>query len=109
MTGAQFLDYSTLGALGLLTLALLITIFRIVRGPTLPDRVLGLDLLTTLATAYIGVVAVRTGFMLYVDIAIALSLVAFLATVAFARYIQLRGAGAREGSQEPASAKGAGQ
>jgi len=37
--------------------------------------------------------------MLYVDIAIALSLVAFLATVAFARYILMRGAKAREGPE----------
>lgn len=104
MSGAAFLDYATLGALALLTLALLVATVRIVRGPTLPDRVLGLDLLTTLATGYIGVMAVRTGFMLYVDIAIALSLLAFLATVAFARYILLRGSKAREGSQEPEEA-----
>ncbi|AKR54709.1 hypothetical protein GCM10011321_21160 [Youhaiella tibetensis] len=100
MSGAEFLNNATLVALGLLTLALFTTVIRIARGPTLPDRVLGLDLLTTIATGYIGVIAVRTGFMLYVDIAIALSLVAFLATVAFARYILVRGAKAREGSEK---------
>lgn len=90
MTGARFLDLATGGALVLLTLALVLTIVRIARGPSLPDRVLGLDLLTTLATGFIGVFAVRTGFTLYVDIAIALCLVAFLTTVALARYIVMR-------------------
>jgi multicomponent Na+:H+ antiporter subunit F len=91
MTGMQFLDYSTLLALVLMTLALLLAVVRIVRGASLPDRVLGLDTLTTLGTGYIGVVAVRTGIMLYVDIAIALGLVGFLSTVAFARYVHYRG------------------
>ncbi|MGB3026016.1 cation:proton antiporter [Paradevosia shaoguanensis] len=99
MSGAEFLNLATLVALALLMLALFAATIRIARGPTLPDRVLGLDVLTTVATGYIGVIAVRTGFMLYVDIAIALSLVAFLATVAFARYILMRGAKAREGSE----------
>jgi len=100
MSGAVFLDYATQVALGLLTLGLFATIIRIARGPPLPDRVLGLDILTTLATGYIGVIAVRTGFMLYVDIAIALSLAAFLATVAFARYILTRGSKGREGNEK---------
>jgi multicomponent Na+:H+ antiporter subunit F len=91
MTGALFLNYATLLALALLTLALLLTVLRIVRGKSLPDRILGLDTLTTLGAGYIGVVAVRTGIMLYVDIAIALALVGFLATVAFARYVHYRG------------------
>lgn len=106
MSGTVFLDYATQVALALLTLALFATVIRIARGPTLPDRILGLDLLTTIATGYIGVIAVRTGFMLYVDIAIALSLVAFLATVAFARYILVRGSKGREGAEK---ARGLGQ
>ena len=91
MTGELFLDYATLVALALLTVALLLCVVRIVTGRTLPDRILGLDTLTTLGTGYIGVIAVRTGIMLYVDIAIALGLVGFLATVAFARFVLSRG------------------
>lgn len=91
MTGAVFLDYASLIALALLTLALLLAVVRIVRGDTLPDRALGLDVLTTLGVGYIGVIAVRSGILLYVDIAIALALVGFLATVAFARYVHYRG------------------
>ena len=42
---------------------------------------------TTLGLAFIVVVALRTGLTLYLDLAIALGLVGFLATVAFARYM----------------------
>jgi len=91
MSGTLFLDYASLAALALLTLALLLAVLQIVRGETLPDRVLGLDLLTMLGAGYIGVIAVRTGILLYVDIAIALALAGFLATLAFARYVQHRG------------------
>jgi multicomponent Na+:H+ antiporter subunit F len=87
MTGTIFLGHATTLALALLLIAAFVTVIRLLRGPTLPDRVLALDLLTTLGIAIIGVFAVRTGFMLYLDIAIALGLVGFLATVAFARYI----------------------
>jgi multicomponent Na+:H+ antiporter subunit F len=92
MSGAAALEFATTAALVLLTLALLLAVLRLVRGPALPDRVLALDTLTTLAIGYVSVIAIRTGIGLYVDIAIAIGLVGFLATVAFARYILRRGA-----------------
>ncbi|THK39655.1 hypothetical protein EHS39_00365 [Ensifer sp. MPMI2T] len=91
-------------ALVLLSAALLLTVLRIVRGPTLPDRVLGLDMLVAIAIGLIAVIAIKTGFDLYIDIAIALGLVGFLATVAFARFILTRGL-APEQSAEAASTK----
>ncbi|WP_428843117.1 cation:proton antiporter [Sinorhizobium terangae] len=91
-------------ALVLLSAALLLTVLRIVRGPTLPDRVLGLDMLVAIAIGFIAVIAIKTGFSLYIDIAIALGLVGFLATVAFARFILARGL-APEQAAEAVSAK----
>lgn len=90
MSGAQFLDLACLVALGILTVALLLTIVRIVLGPTLPDRILGLDMLVAVVIGYIAVIALYTGFYLYLDIAIALGLVGFLSTVAFARFVLYR-------------------
>ncbi|WEJ57614.1 monovalent cation/H+ antiporter complex subunit F [Devosia sp. FJ2-5-3] len=87
MSAASFLDWTSLIALVLLAAALLISVVRIVIGPTLADRVMALDLLTVLALGFIGAVAVRTGLTLYLDIAIAVALLGFLATIAFARYI----------------------
>ena len=81
------LDQATTLALGILCLSFAITVWRVGVGPTLPDRVLALDMLVAVAIGFIAVIAVKTGFMLYVDIAIALGLVGFLATVAFARFV----------------------
>ena len=74
-------------AFGVLSLALLLCVYRVIAGPTLPDRVLALDTLVAVAIGLIGAIGIHTGFALYVDIAIALGLVGFLATVAFARFI----------------------
>ena len=85
------IDIATTVALVLLGIGMLAVIVRIIRGPTLADRVLGLDTITVLAIAVIGVFAIRTRQFLYVDIAIALALVGFLSTAAFARYLLSRG------------------
>lgn len=78
-------------ALAILILALVMTAVRVIMGPTLADRVVALDQLVAIAIGFIAVIAVKTGFGLYVDIALALALVGFLATAAFARYIHMRG------------------
>ncbi|MDP1730344.1 MAG: cation:proton antiporter [Devosia sp.] len=94
MSGEDVLLHATTAALGILTLALLLTIIRLVRGPTLPDRILALDLIATLAIGFIAAIAIRTGFMLYLDIAIAIGLLGFLSTIALARFV-LKKAGTR--------------
>lgn len=90
MSPADAVSLASTIALVLLGLALVLSVVRIVAGPTLADRVLALDLLTVLAMGFVGAVAIRTGLTLYLDIAIALALLGFLATVAFARYILSR-------------------
>lgn len=96
MTGAETLLHATTLALALLGLALLLSILRLMRGPTLPDRILALDLITTLSIGFIAAIAVRTGFSLYLDIAISLGLLGFLSTVALSRYL-LKQAEKRQG------------
>ena len=74
--------------LPVLGLALLLTLFRIVKGPTLPDRVVGLDLLGTLGISVAAVVALAARDAVYLDVAIVLALLSFLGTVAFAVYLE---------------------
>lgn len=91
MSSAQALDIATTIGFALLGAAMLMAVIRIIRGPTLADRILGLDALSVLGVGIIGVFAVRTGLYLYVDVAVSLALVAFLSTAAFARYLLSRG------------------
>lgn len=87
----DFLYIAVHVALAILSLTFLITVIRVIYGPTLPDRILALDMLVAVAIGFIAVVGIKTGYTLYLDIAIALGLVGFLATVAFARFILARG------------------
>ncbi|MDV4154263.1 cation:proton antiporter [Rhizobium brockwellii] len=91
ITPAAIIAVASSAALVILGLALILTVWRVVAGPTLPDRILALDMLTGIAIGFIAVIAVKTRFSLYIDIAISLGLVGFLATVAFARFVLSRG------------------
>lgn len=97
MTADLFLDLALDIALIVLSLSLLLSVARVVIGPTLPDRVLALDMLVAIAIGFIAVLGIKSGNTLYADIAIALGLVGFLATIAFARFILQRRTVEREG------------
>ena len=86
-----FLDGAVAVAVVLIGVSLLLTFVRLIKGPSLADRVVALDLLTVLAMGIIGLRVIATGDVLYLEIALALGLVAFLATVFFARLIETRG------------------
>ena len=77
-------------ALPLLTLAVLVVFIRLVRGPSLPDRVVALDLMTTLGVGIIAAYAIGTNQAIFLDIATIIALISFLGTIAFAYYIQKR-------------------
>ena len=80
----------TIIAFGLISLAMLFTLVQVVRGPTLPDRVVALDLMATLAMGFTALYAVETEQTIFLDVAIVLALIAFLSTVAFANFIEKR-------------------
>ena len=78
-------------ALALVGLAMFLTFVRLVRGPTLPDRVVALDLMGVLAVGMLAAAAVAADSPVLLDPAAVLALVGFLGTVAFARYLEKRG------------------
>ena len=90
MTAADILNICLLLSAAMLSLALCLTTLRIILGPTLADRVVGLDMLVALAICLITIQSIRTGNAFGLDIAMALAIAGFLATVAFARYILVR-------------------
>lgn len=75
-------------ALAVLAAAALLALWRVVRGPTLPDRVVAIDLLGVIVTAFAVVGAAATGSSWFLDIAIVIALVSFVGTMAYARYIE---------------------
>lgn len=75
----------------LVMVALLLSMVRLLLGPTLADRIVALDLMTTIAVGGMAVTALLTGHVVYIDVAIVIGLVAFLATVAFGALIEHEG------------------
>lgn len=63
---------------------------RLVKGPSLPDRVVALDMMTVLIVSFCGLYAILSGQTAFVDVAIVVAVIGFLATVALARYVERR-------------------
>ena len=76
-------------AAGLLltSLVTLIAGYRVVRGPTTPDRVVALDGIATNVVAIALLFALVTGEALFVDVSLVLAIIGFISTVAVARYV----------------------
>jgi len=74
--------------LTVLAVAAVLTFVRLVRGPTLPDRVIAIDLIGVLIVCLLVVVAASTAQQAFLDVAMVLALISFVGTVAYARYIE---------------------
>lgn len=79
-------------AFGGLLVAALLCLIRLVRGRSVADRIVALDLLLVITVSGIAVAAVATGSGIFLDVLIVVSLVGFVGTVTVARYMERRGA-----------------
>jgi multicomponent Na+:H+ antiporter subunit F len=71
-----------------IALAMVIAFVRLVIGPTLPDRVVALDMVSTLSVGIIAASAVAFDEPALLQPALVVALLAFVGTVAFARYLE---------------------
>lgn len=74
--------------LPMLCAAAALAVVRLLRGPSLPDRVVALDLLSVIIVAMLAAFAVGVGEAVFIDIILAVGLITFLGTVAFAFYVE---------------------
>jgi multicomponent Na+:H+ antiporter subunit F len=70
--------------------AIALVVVALVRGPSVADRVVALDVLAAVAIGVIAAYTVATGAAALLDAALVLALVAFVGTVAFARFVEQR-------------------
>lgn len=61
--------------------------YRIVRGPRIADRMLGVDMITTMLLGSIVLLAVITDAALLIDVGLAVALLSFIGTLAIARFV----------------------
>lgn len=83
-------DYLYYIILPVLSLSIVLVFIRFFKGPTISDRVVAVDLLVTIGIGLIAVYSILTHQPTFLDIALILALIGFLATVAYSFYIQKR-------------------
>ena len=75
----------------LLTVALAVFMFRVLRGPSIPDRVVALDGVLSVVVSGIIVAAARADSGITLSTVLVVSLVGFVGTVALGRFVERRG------------------
>jgi multicomponent K+:H+ antiporter subunit F len=68
-------------------LAMLLALWRALRGPTAPDRILALDTLYVNGMALLILLGIRQGSTLYFEAALVIAMLGFVGTVALAKFI----------------------
>jgi multicomponent Na+:H+ antiporter subunit F len=84
---ADLLDLAVSGGLLVASLVTLLCAYRVVRGPTVPDRVVALDTIGTNVVAIAVLFALATNRGFFVDVSIVLAIIGFISTIAVARYV----------------------
>jgi multicomponent K+:H+ antiporter subunit F len=74
-------------AIGALALALLLTAWRLCKGPGLPDRILALDTLYINALALLVLLGIAFDTALYFEVALLIGLLGFIGTVVLSKYL----------------------
>ncbi|WP_232687554.1 monovalent cation/H+ antiporter complex subunit F [Halobacterium zhouii] len=84
---SNVLDLVTMGGLVLASFLTLLCGYRVIRGPTVPDRVVALDTIATNVVAIAILFAISTGESLYITVALVLAIIGFISTVTVAKYV----------------------
>lgn len=74
----------------LLCLAMFVSVYRVVKGPTLPDRVIALDLLGTFLVGSVCILVILTHQPEVLMVGVLMGIILFLGTAAFAKYLERR-------------------
>jgi multicomponent Na+:H+ antiporter subunit F len=74
-------------AIAILTLSIVLVVYRVLRGPSWGDRIMAFDFLSVNIVALIVLVTVKYRLEVLLDAALVLSLLGFLGTVSLARHL----------------------
>jgi multicomponent K+:H+ antiporter subunit F len=74
--------------IGMVVLAALLNVYRLIKGPDAPDRVLALDTLYINAIALIILLGITLGTRMYLEAALLIAVMGFVGTVAMAKYLK---------------------
>ena len=77
-------------ALAAISLAMLLNLWRLLRGPDLPDRIIALDTLYINTIALLVLLGIHFDSLVYFEVSLLIAIVGFIGTVVFSKYV-LRG------------------
>lgn len=89
-SASEFLDFALIVAFCALAIGQILSMLRLVIGPTIGDRILALDTMVINAIGLIVVLGIQQGVRVYFEVALLVAMLGFVSTVALARFI-LRG------------------
>lgn len=75
-------------ALSLYILAILLALYRIIRGPSMPDRVVALDMIGVNLISAVAVFSVALNTHAYLEVILIVGILAFISTIALARFVE---------------------
>ena len=90
MTPQELLDIALIIAMISLAVGQLLSMVRLIIGPTTGDRILGLDTMVINALGMIVVLGIHQGVKVYFEVSLLVAMLGFVSTVALARFV-LRG------------------
>jgi multicomponent Na+:H+ antiporter subunit F len=74
--------------IGILFLSVLMAMIRIIKGPTAPDRVVGLDTINTIVITAMVLFGAAYQEVIYIDVAIVYALLSYISTLFIAKYLE---------------------
>ncbi|WP_432353232.1 Na(+)/H(+) antiporter subunit F1 [Sporosarcina sp. A2] len=72
----------------LFAITIAIAVLRLIMGPSMPDRVIAMDVVGVNLIAMIGVVSIVYGTKAYLEVILILGILSFISTIAFSKYIE---------------------
>jgi multicomponent Na+:H+ antiporter subunit F len=81
------LNFAVYFSFACLTIALFAGLYRLLTGPSLPDRIVVMDLVASLVIGLILTYIMMTGQTVYLNVAVVIALLVFMGNIAFAKYL----------------------
>lgn len=88
--GTSLLGAAVVGAMCVVGVAMLLALWRLLRGPTVPDRILALDTLSVTAIAQLVLFGMYLQTAVYFEAALIIAMLGFVSTVVLCKYVLRR-------------------
>ncbi|HIX42283.1 MAG TPA: Na(+)/H(+) antiporter subunit F1 [Candidatus Kurthia intestinigallinarum] len=75
-------------ALIFFTITVVICLYRVIKGPSLPDRVVALDMIGVNMLSMIAIISLLQNTTAYLEVILILGILSFIGTIAFSKYIE---------------------